>query len=96
MCSVVVPDGFVSDLATVPRFFWRLFPPFGRWSIPAIVHDWLYARMYIRDPITRTMTRRECDRAFLYLMRSFGVGFISRYCIYLAVRLFGWSRFRTK
>jgi Protein of unknown function (DUF1353) len=39
---VTVPIGFVTDLASVPRLFWLLFPPAARYSYPAIIHDYLY------------------------------------------------------
>ena len=40
---VVVPAGFATDFASVPRAFWRLLPPFGEYMLAAVVHDYLYA-----------------------------------------------------
>ena len=37
---VVVPKGFISDGASVPRALWSIYPPFGRYLEAAIVHDW--------------------------------------------------------
>ena len=37
----VVPPGFVTDGASVPRLLWWLFPPTGRYFKAAAVHDWL-------------------------------------------------------
>lgn len=40
--SYKVPQGFVTDGASVPRPLWNLFPPVGRYLVAAIVHDyWL-------------------------------------------------------
>lgn len=39
---VTVPVGFVTDFASIPWGFRNLFSPMGRWSRPAIVHDFLY------------------------------------------------------
>lgn len=39
---IVVPIDFVSDGASVPRFFWRILPPIGPYILSAIIHDWLY------------------------------------------------------
>lgn len=35
-----IPKGFKTDLASVPRIFWSVFPPFGRYAEPAVIHDW--------------------------------------------------------
>lgn len=37
---VVVPKGFISDGASVPRALWSIYPPFGRYLEAAVVHDW--------------------------------------------------------
>jgi hypothetical protein len=37
---VVVPRGFVSDGASVPRAMWSIYPPFGKYLEAAVVHDW--------------------------------------------------------
>ncbi len=39
---IVVPTGFVTDFASVPRAFWAVLPPFGNHQLAAIVHDFLY------------------------------------------------------
>ncbi|MGT3245452.1 DUF1353 domain-containing protein, partial [Yersinia enterocolitica] len=39
---IKVPTGYVTDLASVPRVFWALFPPHGRYAKAAIIHDYLY------------------------------------------------------
>lgn len=38
----IVPAGFTTDLASVPKFLWWILPPFGRHSRAAVLHDWLY------------------------------------------------------
>src|SRR5262245_55189884 len=40
--AVTVPVGFVTDFASIPRIFWSALPPDGRYTYPAIVHDYLY------------------------------------------------------
>ncbi len=37
---VILPKGFISDGASVPNFFHRVFPPFGMYLGAAFVHDW--------------------------------------------------------
>ena len=38
--TIVVPDGYRSDLASVPWFCRRMFPQDGPWTYAAIAHDW--------------------------------------------------------
>jgi hypothetical protein len=40
--SVVVPKGFETDFASVPRVFWTIIPPDGKYTKAAVVHDYLY------------------------------------------------------
>ena len=40
--NISVPKGFVTDLASIPRLFWTIFPPAAAYSYPAIIHDYLY------------------------------------------------------
>lgn len=84
--SVVVPAGFVTDFASVPRFFWRLFPPDGPWSAAAVVHDWLCGQA--------ECSRFLADAIFREAMRATGVPSWQRTLIYLAVRCYAvlWRR----
>jgi len=38
---IIVPAGYRTDFASIPRFFHRILPPIGRYSRAAVVHDWL-------------------------------------------------------
>lgn len=78
---ITVPRGFVTDYASVPRGLWNIFPPHGKYSAGAVVHDYLYRRTL--------MDRAICDRVFLEAMEVLGVSWFSRRVIYRAVRLFG-------
>jgi hypothetical protein len=40
--KIEVPSGFLTDLASIPKLFWNILPPFGRYSAAAVVHDYLY------------------------------------------------------
>ena len=40
--KITVPAGFVTDLASIPRPLWVLWPPFGKYTRAAVIHDWLY------------------------------------------------------
>ncbi|EDV2652081.1 DUF1353 domain-containing protein [Salmonella enterica subsp. diarizonae] len=85
---ISVPAGFVTDLATVPRIFWILLPPDGKYAKAAIIHDYLY------DNALRT--KYEADRIFLDGMKVLGVPRWKRTIMYLAVRLFGRGNYTDK
>jgi len=78
--KIVVPRGFRTDLASVPRIFWVLIPPFGRYSQAAVVHDYLYRMEH---------DRKEADSIFYDLMIEYGVWKWKAIIMYLGVRAFG-------
>ena len=80
--SIIVPRGFITDFASVPRAFWIVLPPDGKYTAAAVVHDFLY---HIQD-----RSRKECDLIFLEAMEVLEVSWIKRKSMYRAVRLFGW------
>lgn len=78
----IVPRGFVTDLASIPRLFRDLFDVNGLSREPAVLHDFLYCIQYT--------TRAEADALFLEALEAVGVGRAARYAMYLAVRSGGW------
>lgn len=83
---VEVPKGFVTDLTSIPRVFWSIFPPDGLYTYPAIIHDYLYWDQKI--------PRENADKIFQYAMEEFKVNTASVKTIYLGVRAGGhvaWS-----
>jgi hypothetical protein len=100
--NVTVPAGYCSEFASIPRVFWSFgFTPLGRHQRAALLHDWLYNshRLLLRAQATDDfstlpdgiwpMSRRDADLAFRRQMQRDGVGWRSRWVMYLAVRLFG-------
>ena len=83
--KIEVPPGTITDLASVPRMFWRVFPPFGRYSLAAIVHDHLYRS----NPYN--MKRKKADEVFLSAMQELGVSWLTRTLVHRAVRVGGWK-----
>lgn len=84
---VIVKPGFGTDLASIPRIFWNVLPPFGRYTGAAVVHDYLYQ--------AHEGTRKHADLVFLYAMAELNVLPIKRHSMYRAVRMFGrwpWKR----
>lgn len=86
--DVVIPKGFVTDLASIPRGFRWLITVNGKHRKAAIVHDYLYALRGVivgRNPLTR----KECDVVFLEAMEVCDVNWPTRKTMYAAVRAGG-------
>jgi len=86
--AIKVPAGFVTDFASVPRAFWWLLPPWGRYGKAAVVHDFCYRE--------GCYSRKKCDRIFLEGMQVLGVPWWKRSVMYWAVRLFGKDHYKHK
>jgi hypothetical protein len=39
---VSAPPGFLTDFASVPKIFWKILPPNGRYGKAAVIHDYCY------------------------------------------------------
>lgn len=87
---VTVPMGFVTDGASIPRFLWRVCGhPFEAPRIyAAIRHDWHYSG---GDP---KVSRKEADKQYREDLLALGVGRVSAYVEWAAIRIFGRSHFR--
>jgi hypothetical protein len=82
-----VPEGFVTDLASIPALFRSFFNSAGQSRAPAILHDFLY--------LLQPVSRKEADRLFLEAMKAEDVSFASRVSMWAAVRVGGWLAWRT-
>jgi len=83
---VQVPFGFPSDGASVPRFLWNLYPPFGRYLEAAVIHDWFCV---LGHAGTSPISSKDAAKLFLEVMGSMKVSWRRRTKMYLAVRVFG-------
>lgn len=84
--TIIVPESFISDGASVPRPLWSIFHPFGRYLEAAIIHDWLCVegkagRCYCNS--------REAHQVFREAMQVQGVCFHKRWSMWLGVRAGG-------
>jgi len=89
---IEIEEGFDTDYASVPRLFWNLYPPDGRYSPAAWIHDWLYWYQSLHG---KPVTRAQADLVILEAMTALGIGWFTRHVIYRAVRLGGglpWKR----
>ena len=83
--NFLIPAGFESDGASVPRFFWRIVcPPLDHRAVRAgVAHDYIY-RTQPED-----WTRREADLMFLAFLIEDGLPPFRARLAYLGVRFFG-------
>lgn len=94
---ITVPPGFVTDLASIPRWAWTLLPPDGPWVKAAVIHDFLYRThgtgVWKGHPsgIARPQpySRAEADGILREAMADRGVGPVARGIIWAAVRVGG-------
>ncbi len=79
---LIIPKGFVTDLASVPRIFWIIIPPSStKCRKASIVHDWMYVHQY--------KTKSYADKVFLRELLSKDLFMLQAYIMYWAVKLFG-------
>lgn len=79
--AVIVPTGFVTDFASIPRLFWAVLAPDDDYMLAAVVHDWLYWQ--------QDLSREQADLALRSGMEELRIESWKTAAIYRAVRLFG-------
>lgn len=107
--KMVVPQGFINNLASIPRFLWWYISPFDL-GAAVIHHDWIYTHsgkipstsfFKLIDgkfvEIESEWTRKNADRLFCRMMRETdNVSKFKRRNAFRAVRIFGWWAFHKK
>lgn len=89
--AVEVPRAFETDFASIPRVFWRVLPPLGKYNEAAVIHDLLYRRGELHG---KRITQKQADVILLDLCRRLGVPRWQRMLIYSGLRLGGWWTWR--
>lgn len=86
--NFIVPQGFVTDLASVPRVFWSLLPPQGGYEAAAVLHDYLCIQLARARRLNQTapVSSTDTDGLFRHIMRSWGVGPVTRWVMWTGVR----------
>lgn len=80
---IVVPKGYCTDFASIPRFFHRVLNPVGPHGKAAVVHDWLC------DKEDKTMDYIQAADVFDEGMRVLNVKKWKRRTMVQAVKSFG-------
>ena len=80
--EIVVPAGYVTDFASVPRIGRWFMPPFGRHAIAAVLHDWLYS-------VGQPGRRADADQVPWEALTELQVDDLQRGVMHQTVKLFG-------
>ena len=83
--TIKVPEGFETDLASVPRLPFVYLAVGNTGHKAAVLHDWLYATNYY--------DRAKCDLLFYHALRESGIGYWNANAMYLGVRIGGSSAY---
>lgn len=84
--EIIVPRGFVTDLASIPRIFWSILRPDADYAYAAIIHDFLYWQ--------QTLPKHKADTILKMSMEDFQLSRPIVASIYYAVVILGktaWS-----
>lgn len=80
--QIVVPAGFISDGATIPKGFTWLYPKIGgRYTKAAILHDYMYTNAIA--------TKKEADTIFEEALKVLGCNKFTVKVFMLGVKLIG-------
>jgi hypothetical protein len=84
---VIIPKGFITDFASIPKLFWSVESPFDMKTIaPSILHDYLYT-------CPNNLSRQKIDSIFYSSLIDNLVNPVKSYLYWLAVRIAGSSHF---
>lgn len=87
----IVPVGFETDFASIPRGLWNILPPQGKHSRAAVAHDYLY--------YTGMFPRNISDKIFLIIMVALDVSRWRQRVMFRGVRvgaMFAWRKHRER
>jgi len=76
--KIVVPAGFITDLASIPSALWWWESPHETTLAPAIIHDYLYWQ--------QTCSKDESDAVMYLAMKELGLGYMERKAVYAGIR----------
>jgi hypothetical protein len=85
--NIVIPSGFETDFASIPRLFWAIYPPHWKpYRKASLVHDYLYMA---QDIVT---SRAFADAEFRRLLIIDGTNVITAWFFWAVCRLKGYKR----
>lgn len=96
--TLIAPQGYKFDLASIPRPLWAIIAPFELSTLAPLFHDLIYefkgnmpSEDYIQPHPFRRFGQKDADDLFLRLMVMEGIPWRKRNAAYVAVRAAGWA-----
>lgn len=83
-----VPEGFITDLASIPRIFQNILSVTGKSRRAAVGHDYLYS--------AHIGTRQEADDFLRLALIAEGMNSVTARIYWLGVRAGGWIAWKDK
>lgn len=102
ICNIVLPKGFITDGATIPKLFWNILSPFGRFFKSCALHDYicLMAKLHNNEAPTlkegisiATQYRKRADTLLSLSMKKQGIVLWRRLLIMANVRTYTFFSF---
>jgi hypothetical protein len=87
--QLVIPVGYKTDFASVPRMLRGIVQPGGNHNLATLIHDWLYDNQHKEG-------RLFADKEMLHWLLKIGCSKVKAYTMYYAVRLGGKSWWNKK
>lgn len=87
--ELIVPKGFITDLASIPLQLQGVIPKRGLYDAGAILHDYLYSSQSVYP-----INREDSDKIFYKVMIECGVDKKTAMLFYNAVRVGGESHYQ--
>lgn len=86
--EIIIPSGYTSDGASIPKIFWWLLSPFEDYFKCCVLHDYLCDLFHLN-----LLERKTCDEIFLEAMSEVGIKKSTRLTLYFFVRIYGMLRY---
>ncbi|GAA7467324.1 hypothetical protein HpBHB14_15440 [Helicobacter pylori] len=102
ICDISIPKGFITDGATIPKLFWNILSPFGRFFKSCALHDFicLMAKLKnneapnLKEGISiATQYRKRADTLLSLSMKKQGIALWRRLLIMANVKTYTFFTF---
>ena len=102
ICNIPIPKGFITDGATIPKLFWNILSPFGRFFKSCALHDYICLMAKLKNneaPNLKeginiaTQYRKRADTLLSLSMKKQGIKLWRRLLIMTNVRTYTFFTF---
>ncbi len=79
---ITIPEGYLWDLASVPKWLWGIVRPYNDGLFGTLIHDYLY--------VYKIGTVQQANNEYLFWNNITNKNKVDNYIRYIFVTLFGW------